>query len=348
MILKLVREARAAGARLGPCCETIELDVRTIQRWLEHGPQGGEDGRRGPKTAPANKFSEAEQNRVIELVTSAEFRDLPPSQLVPRLADMGIYVASESTIHRLLKQHSLNAHRGRNRPAKNSKPREHCATGPNQVWCWDITYLRAPTRGAFFYLYLFLDVWSRKIVGWRVHDCEDNELAAKAFVAICEAEGVDPRGLVLHSDNGGPMKGATMVATLESLGVTRSLSRPRVSNDNPFVESIFRTVKGRPNFPDKPFENLEAAASWVGEFVAWYNEEHRHSGISFVTPQQRHTRVHEPLLKHREHVYAAAKARHPERWTGNTRRWDRHATVRLNPSHLASAEQDAKADSAAA
>ncbi len=121
---------------------------------------------------------------------------------MPRLADMGIYVASESTIDRLVKQQSLNAHRGRHRQAKNTKPREHCATGPNQVWCWDFTYLRAPTRGAFFYLYLFLDVWSRKILGWRVHDREDNELSAKAFVEICEAEGANPKKLVLHSDSG--------------------------------------------------------------------------------------------------------------------------------------------------
>ncbi len=192
------------------------------------------------------------------------------------------------------------------------------------------------------------DVWSRKVVGWRVFDREDNELSAKAFVEIYEAEGADPEKLVLHSDNGGPMKGATMVATLESLGVTRSLSRPSVSNDDPFVESTFRTVKGRPSFPDKPFESLDAAETWVAEFVAWYNEEHRHSGISFVTPGQRHTRVHEALLEHREHVYAAAKARHPERWTGNTRRWDRHATVRLNPTHLPSRGQAATPDTAAA
>jgi len=172
---------------------------------------------------PANKLSDVERARIIELVTSAEFRDLPPSQLVPRLADIGICVASESTIHRLLKQHSLNARRGRHRPAKNCKTREHCATGPSQVWCWGSTYLRAPTRGAFFHLDLFLEVWSRKIVGWRVHDCEDNELSAKAFVEICEAEGADPKKLALHSDNGGLMKGATMVATLEPKTVTKPL-----------------------------------------------------------------------------------------------------------------------------
>lgn len=333
MILELIAEARAAGARLGPCCATIEIDVRTVQRWLKQGPDGGEDRRRGPNTSPANKLTEEERERIIALATSEEFRDLPPAQLVPRLADMGIYVASESTIYRVLRQHSLNAHRGRRRRAKNRRPREHRATGPNQVWCWDITYLRCPVRGAYFYLYLFLDVWSRKIVGWRVHDREDNELAAKAFVEICRAEGTDPKGLVLHSDNGGPMKGSTMVATLERLGVTRSLSRPSVSNDNPFVESTFRTVKGHPSFPDKPFASLDAAAAWVDGFVAWYNHEHLHSGISFVTPAQRHAGEHEQILRRREHVYAAAKARHPERWTGETRQWDRHPTVRLNPSH---------------
>lgn len=340
MILELIAEARAAGARLGPCCEVVELDVRTVQRWLKHGPDGGDDLRRGPKTPPANKLSQHERDQIVELVTSEEFRDLPPSQIVPRLADMGIYVASESSFYRLLKELSLNAHRGRQRPPKNNRPKEHRATGPNQVWCWDISYLRAPVRGQFFYLYLFLDVWSRKIVGCRVHDREDNELAAKAFVEICEAEGVDPSGLVLHSDNGGPMKGATMVATLEALGVSRSLSRPRVSNDNPFAESIFRTVKGHPSFPDKPFQSLEHAMAWVSGFVAWYNEEHRHSGISFVTPAQRHARQHERLLDHRDEVYAAAKARHPERWTGRTRHWERHPSVRLNPAHSPSSIQD--------
>jgi len=348
VILELIAEARAAGARLGPCCKAIELDVRTVQRWFKHGPEGGEDRRRGPKTSPANKLTQTERDQLVELVTSEQFRDLPPSQIVPRLADMGIYIASESSFYRILKELSLNAHRGRQRPPKHKRPKEHCATGPNQVWCWDITYLRSPIRGEFYFLYLFLDVWSRKIVGWRVHDREDNELAAKAFVELCEAEELDPKGLVLHSDNGGPMKGATMVATLESLGVCRSLSRPRVSNDNPFAESVFRTVKGHPSFPDKPFRSLEHATAWVAGFVAWYNDEHRHSGISFVTPAQRHARQHERLLDHRDEVYAAAKARHPERWTGSTRRWERHPTVRLNPSHpLPSSQAGAPATTAA-
>lgn len=331
MILELIAEARAAGARLGPCCRTIEIDTRTIQRWLKQGPTGGEDQRRGPNTPPGNKLTPKEREDIIELVTSPEYRELSPSQLVPRLADLGIYMGSESTIHRILKEHKMNAHRGRTKPPVRNKPKEKVATGPNQVWCWDITFLRSPVRGSFFYLYLFLDVWSRKVVGWRVHDREDNALAAEAFIDICRAEGIRPGSLILHSDNGAAMKGATMVATLEKLGVHQSLSRPRVSDDNPFAESFFRTLKYRPNYPDKPFESLDAARQWVEGFVRWYNEEHRHSGIAFVTPAQRHAGLHRELLEHRDGVYKAARQRHPERWTGDTRNWDPIDVVRLNP-----------------
>jgi len=168
MILKLIEEARASGARLRPCCETIGIDTRTVQRWQKQGPDGGEDRRQGPKTTPKNKLSDKEREAVLEVATAPEFRDISPNQVVPILADMGIYVASESTFYRILKENRLDAHRGRTKPAKRKRPDEHVATGPNQVYCWDITFLKSPVRGSFFYLYLFLDVWSRKIVGWRI------------------------------------------------------------------------------------------------------------------------------------------------------------------------------------
>lgn len=339
MILEAIAEARSLGARLGPCCKLIGIDVRTIQRWLKHGPEGGEDRRRGPNTAPENALTETEREQIVELVTSSEYRDLPVSQIVPILADLGIYVASESSIYRLLKRSKMNTHRGRKRPPKRRRPDEHKATGPCQVWAWDITYLRSPVRGQFYYLYLFMDVWSRMIVGWAVHDREDNELSAETFLEICRTHGIDPEGLVLHSDNGPAMKGATMTATLEKLGVIRSFSRPRVSDDNAFVESLFGTQKTRPNYPSGPFKDLEAARAWVAEFVLWYNEEHRHSGISFVTPLQRHTGVHLQLLAHRRRVYAKARRRHPNRWTGNTRSWKAHPVVRLNPRTKTQAAQ---------
>jgi putative transposase len=340
MLIELVNEARAAGARLGPCCKVIELDVRTMQRWLARGPEGGEDLRKGPRNSPKNKLSEAERRQVRELLLSPEFVDLSPSQIVPKLADMGFYIASESTLHRLLRQEKLAAHRGRTRPSTHRRPDEHVATGPNQVWCWDITYLRSPVAGVFFYLYLFVDVWSRKVVGWTVLEEESSDAAARLFRQICADERLDPAGLVLHSDNGSPMKGATMLATLQRLGVVPSFSRPSVSDDNAFVEALFRTAKYRPGYPSKPFASIDAARAWVRSFVSWYNEEHQHSAIRFVTPADRHAGRDVEILNHRRDVYERARARHPERWAGATRNWSPVETVTLNPRHERAAERN--------
>ena len=264
-------------------------------------------------------------------MTSPEFVDLSPHQIVPKLADMGIYIASESTTYRLLREEKLDAHRGRAKPPTGRRPDPHTATGPNQVWSWDITYLRSPVAGMFFYLYLFMDVWSRKIVGWAVLEQECNEAAAELFQKICTEEGLDPEGLVLHSDNGGPMKGATMLATLQKLGVVTSFSRPSVSDDNAFSEALFRTAKYRPSYPEGAFDSLDAAVAWVRAFVTWYNHEHQHSAIRFVTPADRHAGLDVELLAHRHEVYQRARARHPERWAGTTRNWSPIETVTLNP-----------------
>jgi len=183
----------------------------------------------------------------------------------------------------------------------------------------------------FFYLYLFLDVWSRKIVGWTVLEEESNEAAARLFQQICADEGLDPNGLVLHSDNGSPMKGATMLATLQKLGVVPSFSRPSVSDDNAFVEALFRTAKYRPGYPSGPFASLEAARAWVSIFVVWYNEEHKHSALRFVTPADRHAGRDVEILAKRHDVYERAHARHPERWSGSTRNWTPIDTVTLSP-----------------
>ncbi len=218
------------------------------------------------------------------------------------------------------------------KPTKWSRPNEYVGTGPNMVWSWDITYLRAPIKGTFFYLYMLIDVWSRKIVGWEVHLEENAELAAWLIEATCKAESVSRDTLVLHSDNGAPMKAGTTLAMLQGLGVAASFSRPSVSNDNPFSESCFRTVKSRPSFPVKPFESLEAAREWVTGFVAWYNTEHLHSSINFLTPSERHEGKGEEILENRHRVYEDARARHPERWIGKTRDWSNVAEVTLNPT----------------
>ncbi len=210
----------------------------------------------------------------------------------------------------------------------------HVATGPDQLWSWDITYLKTPVRGVFLYLYLILDIWSRKIVGWSVQATERAEHAADLFTATCHAAACDPQGIVLYADNGSPMKGATMLATLERLGVLPSFSRPGVSNDNPFSEALFRTLKYCPAFPSQPFADGASASTWVAAFVQWYNHEHQHSAIRFVTPAQRHARADAAILARRHAVYTAARARQPGRWSGTTRNWSPITTVRRNPERV--------------
>ena len=182
-----------------------------------------------------------------------------------------------------------------------------------------------------FYLYLVEDVWSRRIVGFEVHAEESMDLSAALVSATCAAEGIDPRGLVLHSDNGGPMRGSTMLATLQRLGIVASFSRPKVSDDNPFVESLFRTLKYRPEYPHKPFDTIQDARAWVAAFVAWYNTEHRHSGIRIVTPDERHDRREHAILANRARVYERARRKHPDRWSRATRNWTPASAVFLNP-----------------
>jgi len=329
MIIDLVDEATGNGARIEAAVKTLGLSLRTWQRWRTQG-EGG-DRRRGPHTAPPNKLTAAEREAVLAIANAAEFRDLSPKQIVPRLADRGDYIASESTFYRLLREQGQLTHRQPSRPATSHRPREHVATGPCQVWSWDITYLKSPILGQFYYLYLILDVWSRKIVAAAVFTEERNEHASRLFVHACRRLGLDPEGLVLHSDNGGPMKGATMLATLQKLGVVASFSRPRVSDDNPYSEALFRTLKYRPGYPSQPFAGLQAAQRWIDGFVVWYNTDHLHSAIRFVSPDDRHFSREAAILAKRREVYEQARQRNPQRWAQNTRNWDPVAVVYLNP-----------------
>lgn len=327
MIRTLVEEAVAAGARRSEACKSIGLPARTLERWAHTS----DDGRHGPKRAPANKLSEAERSKVVALATSAEFQDHSPKQIVPTLADRGVYVASESTFYRVLHEHGLQQHRGRARPPA-PRPRGHAADGPWQLGAWDITYLRSHVRGQFFYLYLVEDVWSRKILGWDVHDVESTDFAADLIERIrLDANDLDHRGWVLHSDNGGPMKGATMLATMHKLGIVPSFSRPRVSDDNAYAESLFRTLKYCPEYPSRGFATVEDARAWVARFVGWYNDEHLHSGIGFVTPSARHTGDDLEILAERRRIYELARRRKPDRWSRHSRPWARPTVVTLFP-----------------
>ncbi|RYZ17554.1 MAG: IS3 family transposase [Myxococcaceae bacterium] len=327
MILSLLEEAVSTGAREERACEVLGLDVRTVQRWRQLDV--GDDRRAGPHQRPANALSDEERAAVLAVANQPEHRDLSPKQLVPKLADEGTYLASESTFYRVLHQAEQMTPRGRAKPRQPRPVPQHVATSPNRIWVWDITYLPTTVRGEYLYLYLMLDLYSRKIVGWQVHEVESMELSAQLLHTSVVNEGADSTRLVVHADNGGPMKGSTMLAKMQQLGIMASFSRPRVSDDNAYAEAFFRHLKYAPSWPTKPFATLEQARAWVATFVRWYNEQHRHSGIQFVTPAQRHTGHEGEVLAARGRVYAKAQTRHPERWRGRVRDWSPAGEVAL-------------------
>ncbi len=284
------------------------------------------------RPAPNNKLSEAERSHIVAVCNQPEYASVPPGQIVPRLADKGQYLASESTFYRILGEAGQQHPRGRSKAMKRRKPpTTHIATSANQVWSWDISYLPGPVRGLYHYLYLVEDIYSRKIVGWEVHDSETGERAAELMQRTVIAEPCFRKPLVLHSDNGSPMKSYTLQSKLADLGITPSHSRPRVSNDNAYSESLFRTLKYCPQWPSQGFASLDKARDWVKDFVSWYNHEHRHSRIKFVTPAQRHRGEDKAILKKRHNVYELAKSTMPARWSGKTRHWNPVGAVALNP-----------------
>ncbi len=342
--IDLIDEAVGAGARRLEACGVLEIDVRTLQRWkkvlAEEKPLVDRRKLAAAHRTPANKLSDEERQKILAICNKPELQSLSPSQIVPRLADNGEYMASESSFYRVLREAEQVNRRGRAQaPRTVAKPKGFQASGPNQVWSWDITFLASRIRGAFYRLYMVLEVFSHKIIGWEVHENESANHASGLIHKACRAEGIREDALGLHADNGGPMKGATMLATLQKLGVVPSFSRPSVSDDNPYSESLFRTLKYAPAYPTQPFESIEAARKWVHGFVQWYNDEHRHSAIRYVTPSQRHRGADRELLAQCEAVYEAARQRNPERWSGKTRNWNPVTEVWLNPPKENQAEK---------
>ena len=317
---------------------------RTLQRW-RHQP---DDRRAGPTSPPEHQLTPDEEEQIVRIANRPEYRNLSPERVVAKLSDSGTYVCSESSLRRILKRRKQAAHRQRSKPAsRQNKPREYVAREPLRVLTWDITYLKdARVRGNFFFLYLFLDIWSRRIVGWEVHTTQSTDLAADLLRKVCIREGVETQGCVVHSDNGAPMKGSTMLATMHDLGITRSFSRPQVSDDNAHVESLFRHLKYAPSYPTRGFDDLEVARSWVARFVAWYNGQHLHSSIGYVTPNDRHSGRDIPTLQRRRALYKAARQKNPRRWTGPPRKWDRPAIVTLNPDRVVEVASSAGAAAA--
>jgi putative transposase len=329
--------ACAAGARLAPACAEAGVDARTFQRWRVGEDEMQPDRRpMAARPRPSHALSEAERARIVALANEPRFADVPPARIVPMLADEGIYVASESSFHRVLREHGQMQRRGRARPPRATRPPStHVATGPKQVWCWDVTFLPRQVQGQWFYLTLILDLYSRKIVGFEVQESDTAEHAAHLVRRTTLSEGVHARPArpVLHGDNGATLKATTVLAMLHWLGIAPSHSRPRVSDDNAFAEALFRTAKYRPEFPARGFADLDAARRWAAEFVHWYNHEHRHRGIRYVTPAQRHAGQDAPLLAARHTLYQQAREANPRRWSGPTRNWTPVGAVTLNPEH---------------
>ena len=331
-IIGLIDQAREDGARLSSACETAEIDPVTYRRW-QCGTRVVADRRAtAQRPEPANKLTQQERGAILEACHSERFQSSPPSQIVPTLADQGEYLGSESSFYRVLRDANKQQHRGRaqNRQ-KRAKPSAFYTTGPNQCWCWDVTWLKSPIRGKFYYLYMMVDVFSRKVTAWEVHDVESGEYASKLLGRGMLAENCVSTLQCLHADNGSIQKSSTLRATLERLGVEASYSRPRTSNDNAISEALFRTTKYRPDYPHDGFNSLAHAREWCRVFVHWYNTEHKHSTLKFVTPSQRHSGEDIVILAKRDALYQEAKAANPKRWSGSTRNWKRPATMTLNP-----------------
>jgi len=331
-ILFLVDEAVTAGARSWRCCEVLGLSNRTLGRWRTD--PGGTDARTTTlRPRPANALSQQEREAIVLLCNTPENKDKPPAQIVPEMADRGIYIASESSFYRTLRENKQLNHRGRARAPRQMEKPIHRANGPNQVWVWDITYLRTNIAGIFLHLYVIMDLYSRKIVAAEVW-AEENAEHSKTLLqraGLSENIAAGPP-LVLHGDNGSPLKAGTVLALMHFLGITPSHSRPRVSNDNPHAEALMRTAKYHPSLPPEGFPNLQSARQWADLFVRGYNQHHRHSALKFVTPNEKHARNDVEILRKRHDLYQHAKSQKPRRWIrGKTRNWEPVQVTSLNP-----------------
>lgn len=268
-----------------------------------------------PRLAHPARIDDAERARIVAILCEPRFVDLAPAQVYAALLDEGVYVCSIRQMYRLLGECGLVGERRRGHTPRQAytAPQVH-ATAPDQAWSWDISRLAGPARREWFYLYVLIDIFSRAIVGWTVDAAESETVAQRLIDATATRQGIDRDQLVLHSDRGAQMTSLTIAELLEALGVTRSLSRPRVSNDNPFSESNFKTAKYRPDYPAR-FDDLAHARAWFATFVPWYNQVHYHSAIGLQHPADVHDGTAPAIRTERQRVLDAAYAAHPDRFT---------------------------------
>jgi len=298
----------ASPVGVAPACRALGVPRATFYR--RHRPTPGPQQ---PRKTPARALDEHERECVLDVLTSPRFVDRSPAEVVATLLDEGQYLCSERTMYRILAaEQPVRERRNQLTHPPYTKP-ELVATAPNQTWSWDITRLLGPTSWTYFYLYVLLDIFSRYVVGWMVAERENSALAATLIEQTCLKQGIQPQVLTLHSDRGAPMTSKCTAQLLADLGVTRSLSRPQVSDDNPFSEAQFKTLKYHPGFPGR-FADIAAATAFCRSFFPWYNTEHRHGGIAMLTPDDVHHGRAQCVLEQRERTLRAAWSQHPERF----------------------------------
>ena len=323
----LIQEAMTNGASLEGSCKTAEISMRTYQRWKSGNTK---DKRKGAEKHIPGKITEKEKQEIIDLCCSNEYKDSNPYDIYISLLDKKKYLASISTIYRVLKSSELLFHRSNKRQSKRkSSPGELIAVGPNQVWSWDITWLKSRVKGIFFFAYMIIDIWDKSIIGWDIHEQESEDHAKDLFERTLREEKYPQ--VSIHSDNGNPMKGISLLSLFYDLGIKNSFSRPRVSNDNPFIESFFGTMKTSVKYPGK-FDSIHDARIWMADFVYWYNNHHRHSGNQYFTPSQMRDGSFIDLAESRNRTIFEAYKTKPERWSRKPRQWITSQTVVLNPS----------------
>jgi putative transposase len=313
--MRLIGAAEDLAPEVGvaQACEALGVSRATLYRHRQPPSEPSSPPAQWP--SPPRTLGCEERGEVLEVLHSERFVDVAPAEVVATLLDEGVYHCSARTMHRIL---AAEGEAGERRAQRTHPPRPAPileATAPNQVWSWDITRLEGPRRWNSYALYVVLDIFSRYVVGWMVADRELAKLAARLLETCVEREGVEQDQLTLHQDRGAPMTAKTFSQTLVDMGVLASYSRPRVSNDNPFSESHFKTLKYMPTYPGR-FESLEEARAWCARFIEWYNHEHRHSGIAMLTPYDVHVGRADAVLRARQHAMDAAFARHPERFVG--------------------------------
>ena len=304
----MAAEELAAQVGVAPACHALGASRATFYRRRRPVP-----GRQQPRPTPARALCESERERVLDVLARPRFVDRSPAEVAATLLDEGEYLCSERTMYRVLAaSRPVRERRDQREHPRYAKP-ELVAEAPNQTWSWDITKLLGPKKWTYFYLYVLLDIFSRYAVGWMVADRENSALAGRLIEETCRKQDVEPRVLTLHSDRGAPMTSKCTAQLLADLGVTRSLSRPRVSDDNPFSEAQFKTLKYHPGFPGR-FPDIAAATDFCRSFFPWYNTEHRHAGIAMLTPDDVHHDRAPTVLARRERTLEAAWANHPERF----------------------------------